>query len=81
MLVRVGEAKDQATALPVEVEGGREIDDHGQVVRQVEDRLGEHHLSPVRALGRLAARKDSTHVVVTAIARELTGFLWAEMAA
>ena len=30
---------------------------------------------------RLAARKDSTNVVVTAIARELTGFLWAEMAA
>jgi transposase len=30
---------------------------------------------------RLAARKDSTNVVVTAIARELAGFLWAEMAA
>jgi len=31
--------------------------------------------------GRLAARKDSKNVVVTAIARELAGFLWAEMAA
>jgi hypothetical protein len=30
---------------------------------------------------RLAARKDSKNVVATAIARELTGFLWAEMAA
>jgi transposase len=30
---------------------------------------------------RLAARKDSNNVVVTAIARELAGFLWAEMAA
>jgi transposase len=30
---------------------------------------------------RLAARKDSTNVVVTAVARELAGFLWAEMAA
>jgi hypothetical protein len=30
---------------------------------------------------RLAARKDSTNVVATAIARELAGFLWAEMAA
>jgi hypothetical protein len=30
---------------------------------------------------RLAARKDSKNLVVTAIARELTGFLWAEMAA
>jgi transposase len=30
---------------------------------------------------RLAARKDSKNVVVTAIARELAGFLWAEMAA
>ncbi len=30
---------------------------------------------------RLAARKDSKNVVGTAIARELTGFLWAEMAA
>jgi transposase len=30
---------------------------------------------------RLAARQDSTNVVVTAIARELAGFLWAEMAA
>jgi transposase len=28
---------------------------------------------------RLAARKDSKNVVVTAIARELAGFLWAEM--
>jgi hypothetical protein len=31
--------------------------------------------------GRLAARKDSKNVVATAIARELAGFLWAEMAA
>ena len=31
--------------------------------------------------GRLAARKDSKNLVVTAIARELAGFLWAEMAA
>jgi transposase len=31
--------------------------------------------------GRLAAHKDSKNVVVTAIARELAGFLWAEMAA
>jgi transposase len=31
--------------------------------------------------GRLAARKESKNVVVTAIARELAGFLWAEMAA
>jgi transposase len=31
--------------------------------------------------GRLTARKDSKNVVVTAIARELAGFLWAEMAA
>jgi transposase len=30
---------------------------------------------------RLTARKDSKNVVVTAIARELAGFLWAEMAA
>jgi transposase len=30
---------------------------------------------------RLAARKNSKNVVVTAIARELAGFLWAEMAA
>jgi transposase len=30
---------------------------------------------------RLAARKDSKNVVVTAIARELAGFLWAEMLA
>jgi transposase len=30
---------------------------------------------------RLAARKDSRKVVVTAIARELAGFLWAEMTA
>jgi hypothetical protein len=29
----------------------------------------------------LAARKDSKNVVVTAIARELAGFLWAEMLA
>ena len=30
---------------------------------------------------RLAERKSSKKIVVTAIARELTGFLWAEMAA
>jgi len=30
---------------------------------------------------RLARRKDSRNVVVTAIARELAGFLWAEMTA
>jgi transposase len=30
---------------------------------------------------RLAARKTSTNVVVAAIARELPGFLWAEMIA
>ena len=30
---------------------------------------------------RLAARKDSKNVVVTAIARELAGFVWAEMTA
>jgi len=30
---------------------------------------------------RLAARKDSKAVVATAIARELAGFLWAEMTA
>ena len=38
----------------------------------------------LRLCGRPAdrsARKDSKNVVVTAIARELTGFLWAEMAA
>lgn len=28
---------------------------------------------------RLATRKDSKNVVVTAIAHELAGFLWAEM--
>jgi transposase len=28
---------------------------------------------------RLAARKHSTNIVATAIARELAGFLWAEM--
>jgi transposase len=28
---------------------------------------------------RLHARKSSTNLVVTAIARELAGFLWAEM--
>jgi hypothetical protein len=31
--------------------------------------------------GPLAARKDSKNLVVTAIAREFTGFLWAEIAA
>ena len=31
--------------------------------------------------GRLAARKNAKNVVVTAIARERAGFLWAEMAA
>jgi transposase len=30
---------------------------------------------------RLAARKDSKNLVVTAIARELAGFVWAEMTA
>ena len=30
---------------------------------------------------RLAARKSSNNVVVAAIARELAGFLWAEMTA
>jgi hypothetical protein len=30
---------------------------------------------------RLAERKSSRNVVVTAIARQLTGYLWAEMAA
>ena len=30
---------------------------------------------------RLAARKTSKNVVVTAVARELAGFLWAEMTA
>ncbi|HZD02141.1 MAG TPA: hypothetical protein VFA46_18710 [Actinomycetes bacterium] len=30
---------------------------------------------------RLAARKTSKNVVAAAIARELAGFLWAEMAA
>lgn len=30
---------------------------------------------------RLAARKTSTKTVATAIARELAGFLWAEMGA
>jgi transposase len=30
---------------------------------------------------RLSARKASTNVVVAAIARELAGFLWAEMTA
>jgi transposase len=30
---------------------------------------------------RLAARKTSTNVVVAAIARELAGFLWAELTA
>jgi hypothetical protein len=34
----------------------------------------------VRALRRLAARKTTKNVVVIAIARELAGFLWAEMA-
>jgi hypothetical protein len=29
--------------------------------------------------GRLDARKTSRNVVVTAIARELAGFIWAEM--
>jgi len=29
---------------------------------------------------RLAERKTSRNIVVTAIARELSGFLWAEMA-
>jgi hypothetical protein len=31
--------------------------------------------------GIISARKSSRNVVVTAIARELSGFLWAEMAA
>jgi transposase len=30
---------------------------------------------------RLAARKNSKNVVATAVARELCGFLWAEMTA
>src|SRR5207302_7393040 len=30
---------------------------------------------------RLSARKDSKNVVVTAVARELAGFLWGEMSA
>jgi transposase len=30
---------------------------------------------------RLAARKPATNLVATAIARELAGFLWAEMTA
>jgi len=30
---------------------------------------------------RLSARKDSKNLVVTAIAWELTGFVWAEIAA
>jgi hypothetical protein len=30
---------------------------------------------------RLSARKGSRNVVVTAVARELAGFLWAEMTA
>ena len=37
--------------------------------------------APVRPLPRLAARKNAKTVVVTAIARELAGFLWAEMTA
>ena len=36
---------------------------------------------PLWQFRRLAERKSSRNVVVTAIARELTGFLWAEMAA
>jgi hypothetical protein len=32
-------------------------------------------------LRRLRARKPSTNIVAAAIARELAGFLWAEMAA
>ena len=39
--------------------------------------------SPAAALPpltrRLAARKDSTNTVAAAVARELAGFLWAEM--
>ncbi len=37
--------------------------------------------SPLRAVRRLAARKNSKNVVATAVARELCGFLWAEMTA
>jgi hypothetical protein len=35
----------------------------------------------VRPLSAAVRRKDSKNVVATAIARELAGFLWAEMAA
>jgi hypothetical protein len=34
-----------------------------------------------RRFRTLAARKDSRNVVVTAVARELAGFVWAEMTA
>lgn len=34
-----------------------------------------------RRFRQLAARKDSRNVVVAAVARELAGFLWAEMTA
>ena len=37
--------------------------------------------SPAGFLQRLAARKDRSTVVATAVARELAGFVWAEMTA
>jgi transposase len=42
---------------------------------------GRIGLGPVRPLRRLATRKTAKTVVATAIARELAGFLWAEMTA
>lgn len=37
--------------------------------------------APVRSVPRLAARKNTNSIVAAAIARELAGFLWAEMVA
>ena len=37
--------------------------------------------APVRSVPRLAARKNTKSIVAAAIARELAGFLWAEMVA
>ena len=61
----------------------------GPVIKQRQERCSEATVARAWAaqlhlcskFARLSARKSSRNVVVTAIARELSGFLWAEMAA
>jgi len=61
----------------------------GATIKKRQERCGEDTITRAWAaqlhlcakFRRLAERKSSRNVVVTAIARELTGFLWAEMAA